>query len=108
MQSIDEEIIQKIKDRIVSETNVEKIIIFGSYAYGKPTEESDIDILVIMETDLPIHRRARKIRGILSDISIPKDIIVRTPSEFEEYKDIIGTIVYPAAQWGKIIYEKSR
>ena len=43
------------------------------------------------------HKRAVPIRKVLKGIGIPKDVIVKTPEEFERFKDVIGTIIYPAA-----------
>lgn len=93
-------------DRIIKRFNPEKIILFGSYAYGKPTADSDIDLMIVMDTDEKPHKRAVLIRKALKDIGIPKDIIVKTPQEFERFKDIVGTVIYPAAHKGKLLYEK--
>jgi len=84
----------------------EKIILFGSYAYGEPTVDSDVDILIVMDTTIRPHKRSAPIRKTLKDIGVPKDIIVKTPEEFERFKDIIGTIIYPAAHRGRILYER--
>lgn len=54
MESITDELIQEIKNRIVSGVHPEKIILFGSYAYGTPTKDSDVDLLVIMPSDEPM------------------------------------------------------
>lgn len=93
-------------NRIIKEFNPEKIILFGSYAYGKPTVDSDIDLMIVMDTDEKPHKRAVSIRKALKDIGIPKDIIVKTPQEFKRFKDIVGTVIYPAAHKGKLLYEK--
>ncbi len=93
-------------DRIIKRFNPEKIILFGSYAYGKPTADSDIDLMIVMDTDEKPHKRAVLIRKALKDIGIPKDIIVKTPQEFERFKDIVGTVIYPVAHKGKLLYEK--
>lgn len=92
--------------KIVSEFNPEKIILFGSYAYGKPTADSDVDLMVVMETTERPHKRAVALRKILKNLGIPKDIIVKTPDEFERFRDIVGTIVYPAAHKGRVLYER--
>jgi predicted nucleotidyltransferase len=92
--------------KIIDNFNPEKIILFGSYAYGRPTKDSDIDLMVIMDTDMKPYERALPIRKALKYLGTPKDIIVRTPQEFERFKDIVGTIIYTAAHKGKIIYEK--
>ena len=93
-------------NKIIKEFNPEKIILFGSYAYGKPTMDSDIDLMIVMDTDEKPHKRAVLIRKALKDIGIPKDIIVKTPQEFERFKDIVGTVIYPVAHKGKLLYEK--
>lgn len=93
-------------EKIKSNFNPEKIILFGSHAYGNPTDDSDVDLLIVMDTDAKPHKRAVPIRKILRDIGIPKDVIVKTPEEFERFKDIIGTIIYPAAHKGKVLYER--
>lgn len=92
--------------KIVSEFNPEKIILFGSYAYGKATPDSDIDLMVVMETKERPHKRAVALRKILKNLGVPKDIIVKTPDEFERFRDIVGTIVYPAAHNGRVLYER--
>src|SRR3990172_9207446 len=92
--------------RIIDNFNPEKIILFGSYAYGQPTADSDLDLMVIMNTDEKPHKRAVPLRKVLKGIGIPKDIIVKTPEEFESFKDIVGTIIYPAAHRGRLLYER--
>ena len=62
--------------------------------------------MIVMDRDEKPHKRAVLIRKALKDIGIPKDIIVKTPQEFERFKDIVGTVIYPAAHKGKLLYEK--
>ena len=59
--------------RIIENFNPEKIILFGSYAYGQPTADSDMDLMVIMDTDEKPHKRAVTLRKALKGIGIPKD-----------------------------------
>jgi len=102
---ITQEQINEITERIVRSFKPQKIILFGSYANGKPTEESDLDLLIIKDSDFPSRLQNRKVRKILSGLKIPVDAIVKTPEEFKTYRDIIGTIIYPANKFGKVIYE---
>ena len=102
---ITQEQINEVGRRIVYHFKPQKIILFGSYANGTPTEESDLDLLVIKDSDKPSRMQNRKIRKILADLKIPLDVIVKTPEEFQTYKDIVGTIIYPANKFGKVIYE---
>lgn len=102
---ITEELINKIVITIINHFQPQKIILFGSYANGIPTEESDLDLVIIKDSDLRSYIQNRKVRKIPRDFRVPVDIMVKTPVEFEMYKDIIGTIIYPANKFGKVIYE---
>lgn len=102
---ITQEQINEITEKIVRSFKPQKIILFGSYANGKPTEESDLDLLIIKDSDFPSRLQNRKVRKILSDLKIPIDVIVKTPEEFQTYRDIIGTVIYPANKFGKVVYE---
>ncbi|KCZ73176.1 putative nucleotidyltransferase [Candidatus Methanoperedens nitroreducens] len=104
MQPITEETIQEIKNRIVKGVHPEKIILFGSYAYGMPTKESDLDLLVILQTEEPVHKRAIKIRKLLRDIRIPKDILVYTPQEVERWKNASSAFITSILKKGRVIY----
>jgi len=104
MQPISEELIQQIKNRIVSEVHPEKIILFGSYAYGNPTKDSDLDLLVILSTKEPMHKRGLRIRKLLRDIRIPKDILVYTPQEVEKWKNASTAFITSIIKKGKVIY----
>jgi len=105
---ITQEQINEVSMRIVRNFKPQKIILFGSYANGTPTEESDLDLLVIKDSDSPSRLQNRKIRRILSDLRITIDVIVKTSEEFRTYRDIIGTIIYPANKFGKVIYESGQ
>jgi len=100
--------IDEITNRIINNFKPQKIILFGSYANGTPNEDSDLDLLIIKDSDLPPRTQNREVRKIISGLKIPVDVIVKTSKEFETYKDIIGTIIYPANKFGKVIYETTR
>lgn len=102
-----QEDIDEIVKKIVKNFNPQKVVLFGSYANGTPTEESDLDLLIIKDSNLPSRLQNRKVRKILSGLKIPVDIIVKTAEEFDTYKDIIGTIIYPANKFGQVIYESN-
>lgn len=104
MQTITDELIHDIKNRIVSSVNPEKIILFGSHAYGAPTEDSDLDLLIIMPTNEPMHKRALPIKRILREFKIPKHIIVCTPEEVEKKKDISTSFISFIMKEGKVLY----
>jgi len=98
--------IEEIVKRIVDNYKPEKIILFGSYAYGIPTKDSDLDLLIVKNSSLPRHKRAREIRKYLWGISeIPKDIIVYTQKEIDDWKEVEEAFVTKVVKKGKILYE---
>ncbi len=101
------EILKEITERIVKEVSPEKIILFGSYAYGRPHKNSDLDILVIKATSLPRHKRAIPIYNALRGLIIPKDILVYTPEEVEVWKNVPQSFIFTVLQKGKVLYEKT-
>jgi predicted nucleotidyltransferase len=102
-----EQTVQEMVRRIVDRFDPDKIILFGSQARGDAGPDSDIDLLVIMETDSR-RRSAVEIRMALDDIVIPKDIIVVPPDEFERHRDTIGTLAYPAVREGRVLHDRRR
>ncbi len=106
MNAIEKQVLDTFKSLLLKWPSAYKTILFGSYAYGRPTVDSETDLMIVMDTDVRPHKRAVPIRKILKGIGIPKDIIVRTPEKFERFKDIIGTIIYPAAHKRKVLYER--
>jgi predicted nucleotidyltransferase len=100
-----QEQIHEMIEEIVQRFKPQKVILFGSYANGTPTEESDLDLLIVKDSNLPSRLQNREVRKLLSNWKVPVDVMVKSAEEFETYKDIVGTIVYPAHQFGKVIYE---
>src|SRR5438105_14107251 len=76
--------IRWVVDRLVEQLNPERIILFGSYAYGKPNVDSDVDMLVIMESDLRWTTRTTQAYAAVRGKTFPMDLVVRTPAEMAE------------------------
>ena len=70
--------------RIVSELKPERIILYGSYAYGNPTPDSDVDLLVVIETNGKNKEIYRAVSKLLYPREFPVDFIIKTPKEVEE------------------------
>ena len=98
--------LQEIVRRIVDTVDPARIILFGSYAYGTPHKDSDIDILVIMESDRPRHKRPVEINRALAGLLIPKDILVYTPAEVDDWKDVPQAFVTQVMKKGVVVYDK--
>jgi len=102
---------QEIKNKIVQNLesiDIQKIILFGSYAYGEPNEDSDLDILVIEKSIESKVKERAKIRKALKSIKMPKDILVEEEAYFLSHsnKNWINTALYDAANYGEVLYEK--
>jgi uncharacterized protein len=74
--------IQSLTTKIAEAFDPEKIILFGSYAWGEPNEDSDVGIMVVKETD-DARAMARKIDGSIYPRLFPIDLFVQTPDELE-------------------------
>jgi len=72
--------------RLISELKPEKIILFGSYAYGNPTPDSDVDLLENMQTKAKEIDRYVMVSSLLYQRQFPVDILVKTPKEIEAEK----------------------
>lgn len=95
-------------ERIVSELKPEKIILFGSYAYGNPTPDSDVDLLVIMKTKDKESDRYVAVSNLLYPRQFPVDILVKTPREIEAEKKKRGNFfMREILTKGKVLYERS-
>lgn len=92
--------------KIVHELEPEKIILFGSYAQGNPTPDSDVDLLVIMETSLPRTERFIEISELLYPRKFPVDILVKTPSEIKDALASGNFFIREILEKGKTIYER--
>jgi uncharacterized protein len=97
--------IQSIVDRIVEQFHPEKVILFGSYAYGEPTEDSDIDLMLVMDYEgRDIHQamqiyRALNYPGML-------DLKIRTPAEMVERNKPEYVLTWTVINKGRTLYER--
>lgn len=98
-------IIKNIIENIKANYQPEMILIFGSYAKGTPSKESDIDILLVKETDKhPIWRRVEAQLAIKA--ALPLDILVYTPQEFDRFIKDKNSFFYNIYTSGKIVFNK--
>lgn len=104
---IGNEKIKEIVNRIVTGYNPDKIILFGSYATGESDKNSDLDLFVVKETDLPRPERAVVVRKMIYGIMFPVDLIVYTPKEIEESKNNRFSFVHEVLNTGKTLYERA-
>jgi len=98
--------IKKITKQIVENYHPEKIILFGSYAWGKPNENSDVDLFIVKKTNKRKTDRHLEVDKILSDRNIPLDILVYTPQEIKNRMLLEDFFVKNIIQQGKTIYAR--
>ena len=101
-----QQVIAEAVRRIVEGFAPEQIILFGSHARGTAGPDSDADLLVVMSVSGSKRRKAVEIDLALAEIGMPKDVIVVTPEEVERYRNVVGTIIYPALREGKVLYDR--
>jgi predicted nucleotidyltransferase len=102
---LDRELLRTIVDRVLAEVDAQRLILFGSAATGTMTVDSDIDLLVILRSSENTRRDSLRVRLALSGLGHAFDIVVMTAERFEETKNVIGAIAFPAHKYGKVLYE---
>jgi predicted nucleotidyltransferase len=100
--------IRAVVQQIAEKFQPEKIILFGCYAYGNPRPESDVDLLVIMDTPLRSRQQRLEISRALSPRPFPLDVIVRTPRQVEERIALGDFFLREITTQGKVVYERPR
>lgn len=100
------EIIQNLVDRLLAKYSPQQVILFGSYGYGEPQQDSDIDLLIIKETSEPFFDRWVTVRRILSDPTrtIPLEIFVLTPDEVSRRLAAGDQFLEEILERGKVLY----
>jgi predicted nucleotidyltransferase len=99
-------LIEHMTRRVVRRFRPERVILFGSHARGEAGPDSDIDLLVVLPIEGSKREKRIQIRLALHGLHAAADVIVSTPEEFAWRKDIVGTVEYPAAHEGKVLYER--
>jgi uncharacterized protein len=96
--------IKAFSEQVVEKFQPERIILFGSYAYGQPTEDSDVDLLVILPCDeMPIQTAIAIRQQIKSPF--PLDLIARTPAQIQQRLDMGDFFIQDIISNGRVLYE---
>lgn len=94
----------EITARIVAQFRPQKVILFGSSAYGSPNLDSDVDLLVIMDIAEPMARRIMRVSEVAQVPFLPMDILVHTPSEIVERQAKGDFFMEEILTKGKVLY----
>ena len=95
-----------ITRRIVETFQPYKVILFGSYAYGTPDLDSDVDLLVVMDSDEPMAQRIRRVTEVAKVRFLSMDIIVRTPTELAERLAMGDFFLVEILEKGEVLYRR--
>jgi len=103
----DRQIAEELKQRFLAADGerILRVILYGSRAQGSATAESDFDFLVVEKDPVLKHQEMRRLRQAVADLARPVDVWVMGEQEFEETRDVIGGLAYPAYKYGIVLYE---
>lgn len=101
------EMLEEVKRRLVGAYDPLAIYLFGSYAWGHPTEDSDLDLLVVVEhSEEKTYRRPSSGQRALFGMGIAKDLMVYTKDEFDRSVRDETTLCYKIEKEGALLYAK--
>ncbi len=103
---ISKETIQQVVDEIVEGVDPLKIIMFGSYARGTQTEDSDLDIFVVVEMEGSSAETIRRVNSVISVMGLGIDVVVRSPAQVEKSLKGRDWFVQEVHEQGKVLYER--
>ncbi|TAJ86631.1 nucleotidyltransferase domain-containing protein [bacterium] len=94
--------------KITQAFHPKKIILFGSYAYGNPTSDSDLDLLIVMESREPPAERKRKVSDLFDPRPLPMDFIALTPAELRRRLSGFDPFLEEILEKGQVLYGSAR
>lgn len=105
MKTISPVVRKEVIRRRVDEFQPEAIYLFGSYAWGQPNQDSDMDLLVIIpdSRENPIQRAVRARRSLLG-VKAAVDVLVKTRKEFQRYTSVKASLEAQISREGKLLY----
>ncbi len=104
-----DQLIVRLAETICRKYKPQKIVLFGSYARGRPTEDSDIDLFIVKETDARMVDRFVEVKRLIYDpqLRIPVSPLVYTPQELEERLNMGDDFVKEIMSEGMVLYEET-
>jgi len=101
---VTEVLLEEVVERICQAGSPQRIVLFGSRARGEARPDSDLDLLIVEESDLPRHQRSPRYYHALAGLFPAKDILVYTPAEVAKWADVPNAFVTTALREGKVLY----
>ena len=104
---INSETMQEMIQCLIKLYKPESIYLFGSYAWGQPDEDSDLDFLIIIDTLSDRYKALVDGYKVLSNFEVPKDLLVVTPDEFKSRSQNASQFMHKIKYKGKQVYARS-
>lgn len=105
MKTLAETLLQTATQRLVAEFQPEQIWLFGSFAWGTPTEDSDVDLMVVVPgSDETSVRRSQRAHRCLRGLQMPKDVLVPTRAQVDRYKHLRSSLFHQVLTRGRKLY----
>src|SRR5262245_17557042 len=104
---VTKEALQEIVHRLVTGLHPNMIVLFGSYVYGTPTADSDVDLLVIVDTHARPVDRYLRVSRLLRPRPFPLDLLVKTPEEAAQALHRDDGFMREVRGRGRVLYERS-
>ncbi|MBM3333702.1 nucleotidyltransferase domain-containing protein [Candidatus Sumerlaeota bacterium] len=109
MKTIDTDLLSEVVRRLVAEFAPEQVILFGSHAWGEPSDDSDVDLLVIVsESCERLTQRATRAYRCLRGLPLPTEILVKTRAEMERFQDVYASLECQILERGKVLYDREQ
>jgi len=102
--ALTEELLDEVVRRLLRAGSPHKIVLFGSRARGDARPDSDLDLLILEDSELPRYKRSPRYYHALAGVFPAKDIVVYTPEEVREWSDVPNAFVTVALREGKVLY----
>jgi len=102
---VSEQDIQFLSDQIVQLFHAEKIILFGSHAYGHPRQDSDVDLLVLLPFSGNTFRKSQDILNLIKP-KFSVDLIVRNPQDAQRRHQQGDPLMREVFDRGRVLYER--
>jgi predicted nucleotidyltransferase len=105
MKTLDADLLQAATQRLVDEFHPEQIWLFGSHAWGTPTEDSDVDLMVVVkQSDEGAIRRSQRALRCLGSLRLRTDVIVPTRAQVDRYKHLRASLFHQVLNEGRKLY----